>query len=111
MQIIIDIPEEQYITLNAKTQKDVIAVIDTQLLKKAITNGTPLDEIKFMNEQELRNKIAQEVADKMDYMNTCLNERNIILGIITGKREHNHSLCDECRIECLVHNETKAKQI
>ena len=63
-----------------------------------------------MNEQELRNKIAQEVADKMDYMNTCLNERNIILGIITGKREHNHSLCNECRIECSVHNETKAKQ-
>ena len=60
-----------------------------------------------MNEQELRNKIAQEVADKMDYMNTCLNERNIILGIITGKREHNHSLCNECRIECSVHNETK----
>lgn len=63
-----------------------------------------------MNEQELRNKIAQEVADKMVYMNTCLNERNIILGIITGKREHNHSLCDECHIECSVHNVTNTKQ-
>ena len=70
-----------------------------------------IESAEDMNEQELRNKIAQEVANKMDYMDTCLNERNIILGIITGKREYNHSLCDECHIECSVHNETKAKQI
>lgn len=56
----------------------------------------PYKVVSSLNEQELREEIAQEVADKMDYMGTCLNERNIILGIITGKREHIGSLCDKC---------------
>ena len=56
-----------------------------------------------LNEQELREKIAQEVANKMDYMGTCLNERNIILGIITGKRKHTGSLCDKCWVaDCKI---------
>ena len=42
MQIVIDIPEEQYITLNAKSQEEVLTVIDISLLIKAIKNGTPL---------------------------------------------------------------------
>lgn len=42
MQIVIDIPEEQYITLNAKSQEEVLTVIDVSLLIKAIKNGTPL---------------------------------------------------------------------
>ncbi len=42
MKIVIDIPEEQFITLNAKTQKEVISVIDHKLLISAIQNGTPL---------------------------------------------------------------------
>ena len=58
-----------------------------------------------LNEQELREKIAQEVADKMDYMGTCLNERNIILGIITGKREYIGSLCDKCWVTDCKSNE------
>ena len=42
MQIVIDSPEEQYITLNAKSQEEVLTVIDVSLLIKAIKNGTPL---------------------------------------------------------------------
>ena len=42
MQIVIDIPEEQYRTLNAKTQNDVVDVVDNRLLINAIKNGTPL---------------------------------------------------------------------
>ena len=58
----------------------------------------PCKIVSSLNEQELREKIAQDVADKMAYMGTCLNERNIILGIIRGKREHIGSLCDKCWI-------------
>lgn len=42
MKLVIDIPKEQYITFNAKSQKEVLAVIDHNLLIKAIKNGTPL---------------------------------------------------------------------
>ena len=31
-----------------------------------------------------REKIAEDVANKMDYMGSCPNEKNIILGVITG---------------------------
>ncbi len=42
MKIVIDIPEEQFTTLNAKTQAEVKTVIDYELLVKAIKNGIPL---------------------------------------------------------------------
>ena len=54
-----------------------------------------------------REKIAEDVADKMDYMGSCLNEKNIILGIITGKRGTLESLCSTCNQSCpqkLEHN-------
>ena len=51
-----------------------------------------------MNKRKLRRKIANQVADKMMYMNTCLNERDIILNIILSKKDtfkwHIH--CSEC---------------
>lgn len=53
-----------------------------------------------------REKIAEDVADKMDYMDSCLNEKNIILGIITGKRETLDSLCSTCKSESCVSNGT-----
>jgi len=53
-----------------------------------------------------REKIAEDVADKMAYMGSCLNERNIILGIITGKRETLDSLCSICKSESCVSNGT-----
>ena len=51
-----------------------------------------------MNKRKLRKKIANQVADKMMYMNTCPNERDIILNIILSKKDifkwdlH----CDKC---------------
>lgn len=42
MKIVIDISENQYKTLNAKTQDDIVDVIDHGALINAIKNGTPL---------------------------------------------------------------------
>ena len=44
MEIVIDIPKEQYTTLNAKSQNEVTAVIDISMLINSIRNGTPLPE-------------------------------------------------------------------
>ena len=44
MKLIIDIPEEQYITLNAKTQEDVVAVIDNKVIATAVKAGTIIEE-------------------------------------------------------------------
>ena len=53
-------------------------------------------------EKKLRKKIAKQVADKMYYMNTCLNERDIILGIICKDREfvEPHCFTDCTNVEC-----------
>ena len=40
-----------------------------------------------MNKRKLRRKIANRVADKMAYLNTCPNERDIILNIILSKKD------------------------
>ena len=65
------------------------------------------DKIKSIeqeNEGEIRVKIAEEVEEKMMYMGTCLNERDIILDIILGKRIprdlHCNTDCkdDECKL-------------
>lgn len=42
MKLLVEIPEEQYRTLNAKSQNDVVTVIDDALLIQAIKNGIPL---------------------------------------------------------------------
>lgn len=50
------------------------------------------------------NQIAEELKEKMMYMGTCLNERDIILDIILGKRIprdlHCNTDCknDECKL-------------
>ena len=44
MKLLIEIPEEQYRTLNATSQDDVVVVVDNALLIEAIKNGTPLPE-------------------------------------------------------------------
>jgi len=54
-----------------------------------------------------REKIAEGVADKMDYIRSCLVERNIILGTITGKRETlDICLCSTCKSKSCVSNDT-----
>lgn len=42
VELVIKIPAAQYRALNAKSQDDVVAVIDDALLIKAIKNGKPL---------------------------------------------------------------------
>lgn len=44
MQILINIPKEQYISLNPKSRNDVIEVVDDVLIIDAIKNGIPLPE-------------------------------------------------------------------
>jgi len=73
MQIVIDIPDEQFITLNAKTQKEVISVIDHKLLISAIQNGIPLpkghgdlidrDNIEIYITKEFKGKLTENEAD------------------------------------------------
>ena len=49
------------------------------------------------------NKIAHEVSEKMYYMKSCPNERNIIVGVITGHRETYESLCPTCKnTDCVI---------
>lgn len=45
-----------------------------------------------------RDRIAKQVEHKMLYLNTCLNERDIILNIISPKtyKKSPVSLCDKC---------------
>lgn len=53
-----------------------------------------------MNKKKLRRKIAQQVENKMYYLNSCPNERDMILNIILPKEDrilfHSH-----CRKDCL----------
>ena len=67
MQIVIDIPDEQYQTLTAKTQKDVIAVIDYKLLINAINNGTPLPKGhgRLIDVDDLYNQTAEWEAQAL----------------------------------------------
>jgi hypothetical protein len=44
IELVIKIPESQYKTLHAKTQVDVVDVIDDKLLIDAIKNGMPLSK-------------------------------------------------------------------
>ena len=60
----------------------------------------------------LREFIASAVDDKMGYLNTCPNERNIILGIIRGKRYDTESHCGrDCNnTDCKSHPDYKPKE-
>ena len=64
--------------------------------------------IFYSHDQKLRNKIANSVADKMYYLNTCPNERDIILRIIDP---YNHKGCSgiHCNTDCNSHPDCKEK--
>ena len=56
MKLVVEIPEEQYITLNAKSQEEVVAVLDYTLLVNAIKNGIPLPKgHRFIDADEILN--------------------------------------------------------
>ena len=69
MKLLIEIPEEQYRTLNAKSQNDIVTAIDDALLIKAIRNGKPLDDVL----DEIKAKIEDE-----SYLSYDDNPRHII---------------------------------
>lgn len=48
-----------------------------------------------------RKKIAESVADKMAYMGTCPNERDIILSIIAPK-DYKRNKGIHCNTDCWV---------
>ena len=92
IELVIKIPEEQYRTLNAKSQNDVITAIDEALLIKAVKNGTPLpkghgrlidaDAVeKEMNKSEVEadRNADYYTADKIDCaMEYIINAETII---------------------------------
>lgn len=53
-----------------------------------------------MGKKKLRRKIAQEVQEKMYYLKSCPNERDMILNIILPK-EDRLLLYSHCRKDCL----------
>lgn len=53
-----------------------------------------------MSKKKLRRKIAKQVKDKMYYLNSCPNERDIILNIILPK-EDKISFHSHCKRDCL----------
>lgn len=52
-----------------------------------------------MGEKKLRRKIAKQIKDKMYYLNSCPNERDIILNIILPK-EDRIPFYSHCRRDC-----------
>lgn len=52
-----------------------------------------------MGKKKLRRKIAQEVQEKMYYLNTCPNERDLILNIILPKKDRISSY-RHCKRDC-----------
>ena len=84
----------------------VLMLRDRNIVREQPTvEAIPKDQYEARLKAE-RKKIAEDVADEMDYMHTCLNERKVILGIITGKRERFDSLCSTCKSEFCVCNGT-----
>ena len=49
--------------------------------------------------KKIRRKIAKRVEEKMYYLNTCLNERNIILNMIRPKKDRT-SFYSHCKRDC-----------
>jgi len=94
MQLVIDIPEEQYITLNAKSQEEVLTVIDVSLLIKAIKKGTPLPKChgRLIDADYLRNVILlhnfhgnnKYIVPYSDRRGYRLRQREVDEGIINA---------------------------
>lgn len=108
MQIVIKIPEDEYNKIcSGNFEVDGYFKMN---LKEAFRNAIPikaLEQVEMLDKiKDEREKIAEDVANKMDYISSCLNEKNIILGVITGKRETTDSLCSICKSEGCVSNGT-----
>lgn len=86
MKLLIEIPEEQYRTLNAKSQSDVVTAIDDALLIKAIKNGKVLPKGygKLITEAEILKFLKCPKYENCDWRNCsdcnesrCINFNNV----------------------------------
>lgn len=63
----------------------------------------------LVSEKKLRNKISKQVEEKMKYLSTCYNERDIILRIIKNSKEtiefHCNTDCPDK--DCVLNKEYK----
>ena len=59
----------------------------------------------FGYEKSLRESIAKQVSEKMDYLGTCLNERDAIISIILNDPKPFSSHCfTDCKQKCVIGN-------
>ena len=77
--------ENQYVVMCAYYEAEI------EKLKKQLKQQRDPDNL----EQTLRNEIAAAVADKMDYMHCCENERETYLRIIRDDCKPFESHCDK----------------
>lgn len=70
--------------------------------------GDTVINIFSLHDKKLRYKIANSVADKMYYLNTCPNERDTILRIIDPYRYKGQSEI-HCNTDCNSHPDCKEK--
>lgn len=61
------------------------------------------------HDKRLRNEIANNVEEKMCYLNTCPNARDIILAMI-DPYNHKSSGVIHCHIDCNAHPDCKTRK-
>lgn len=68
VELVVRIPEEQYRTLNAKSQSDVVTVIDDTLLINAIKDGTVLPKgHERLIAEPTEEEIAKTIGGQNDF--------------------------------------------
>ena len=88
-----DNESENYITINNLIDKDVAVAL--------LENLPPAQQETY---KEKLNEIASALSEKFAYMNTCLNERDIILGYLGVKRPcETHCNTDCTNTKCESH--------
>ena len=86
MKVVIDIPEDQYRTLTAKTQADIVAAVDDKLLITAIKNGIPIPKGRgglIYDEKapiEL-NELYKNDQEFRDFINYFKYGKNVIIDV------------------------------
>ncbi len=114
MKLIIDIDEEQFTTLNAKTQAEVKTVLDYGLLVKAIKNGTPVStEGDLISRRELMKHTFGGDWDGVGFSEEYVLVSDILNAPTVEERSQGEWLkygdhawkCSKC--SCLIHVRTR----
>lgn len=69
------------------------------LLESCIEELSELPSAQSESWEDERKKIANALSEKMAYMNTCLNERDVILGYLGVKRPNETHCNSDCQNE------------